>query len=180
MASAVAEGPNKSQVVRDYLKANKGAMPKDIVAGVKKESGIDVSLALVNKVKYAKKAGRKSKTKGRKPKGRKAKAKGTERGAKAQAIRDTFAKLGKKAKPSQVIADLKTQGIKASYSQVSTIRKKVFKRGRKPGSKTVASAASMSSESISMDHLIEAKKLAEKLGGIDAARHALSALSKLQ
>lgn len=172
MAQAAAKGPSKSQLVRDYLKANKGAMPKDIVAGVKKETGIDVSLALANKIKYAKKSGGG-------PKGRKAKAKSGKRGAKAQAIRDTFAKLGKKVKPSQVIADLKAHGITASYSQVSMIRKKVFKRGRKAGQKVAATAAP-TSDSISMDHLIEAKKLAEKLGGIEAARHALAALSRLQ
>lgn len=171
MAKKPAEGPTKSQIVRDYLKANKGAMPRDIVAGVKSASGIDVSLALANKIKYDSKTGGKRRTKRRK-----AKATGTKRGAKAQAIRDTFRKLGRKAKPSEVISDLKAQGIKASYSQVSTIRKSVFKRGRKSGGSSVVAT----SETIAMDHLLEAKRLAEKLGGIEAARHALSALSKLQ
>lgn len=99
-------------------------------------------------------------------------------GANAQAIRDTFAKLGRKAKPSEVIADLKGQGITASYSQVSTIRKSVFKRGPKPGGASTRAVAAV--DSISVKHLVEAKKLAEKLGGIEAVRHALSALSKLQ
>lgn len=175
MAKKSEDGPSKSQIIKDYFKANPGTMPKDVVAGIKKESGVDVTIPLVNNVKYNLKKG--SKSKGRKAKA-KTKAGSGKHGEKAQAIRVTLGKLGRKAKAPEVIADLKAQGITASYSQVYTIRKTLFKRGRRLGVSATPTVAT--GETIAMEHLLEAKRLAEKLGGIEAARHALSALSKLQ
>ncbi|MEO8120631.1 MAG: EAL domain-containing protein, partial [Rhodoferax sp.] len=45
------EGPSKTQVIKAYYKANPSAGPKDAVAGIKKEKGLDVSLALASKIK---------------------------------------------------------------------------------------------------------------------------------
>ena len=62
MAKKSADGPSKSQIIKDYFKTNPGAMPKDVVAKIKKESGVDVSIALVSNVKHNMKKGGKSKS----------------------------------------------------------------------------------------------------------------------
>jgi hypothetical protein len=51
-------GVNKSQSIRDHLKANPSDMPKQIIAALAKQ-GIKVSHGLVNYVKYAKLTGKK-------------------------------------------------------------------------------------------------------------------------
>ena len=94
---------------------------------------------------------------------------------KAQAIRDEFSSRGASARPKDVIAALKSKGVVVSSAQVSNIKASLGKkkRGRK------AAAAHSSNGMISLDILVEAKKLAARIGGIDAARKALDALSKL-
>ena len=61
------DAPNKSQAIRDYLTANPGAMPKDVVAALK-EQGIDVQANVVSVTKSnmnKKKGGKKKKGRGR-------------------------------------------------------------------------------------------------------------------
>ena len=100
--------------------------------------------------------------------------------SKAQAIRDEFAAQGAAARPKDVIAALKAKGMKVASAQVSNIKAKLgsgkAKRGRKPGA---AHSAHSANGMVSLEVLLEAKKLAERLGGVDAARKALEALSKL-
>ncbi|MGE0606881.1 MAG: hypothetical protein AB7O62_07290 [Pirellulales bacterium] len=132
MAKKTSEDLSKTQVLKDYYKTNPAASPKEAIAGIKQDQGIDISFALASKVKYIRKA-----KAGKSP----ATKKTGEHGAKAQAIREALGRLGRKAKAVEVLADLKGQGITASYSQVHTIRKTFFKRGRKPGSKAASPAA---------------------------------------
>jgi hypothetical protein len=95
--------------------------------------------------------------------------------SKAQAIRDEFAAQGRKARPKNVIAALEAKGVSVSSAQVSNIKAALSKR--KPGRK--AHAGHGSNGAISLASLVEAKKLADRLGGIELARHAIEALAKL-
>jgi arginine repressor len=183
---ATQEGASKSDLVRQYVGKNPGDSPKSIVEGLKSE-GVEVSLALASKIKYdrAEKGGAK---KGRKKKVARraavaASSNGSERGQKAEAIRQAARSIGGKVRPRDVIAMLKEQGIEVSSAQVSTTLKamgmKRTRRGRKPGAVGAAPRAASRSEAISIDDLIAAKKLVEKIGSVEAATQALSALAKL-
>jgi hypothetical protein len=102
---------------------------------------------------------------------------------KAQAVRDEFNKQGITTAPKDVIAALTKRGITVAPAQVSNIRtslkggakkRKVARRkavGRKPAAK---------SASVSVDALIAAKKLVDRMGGVDEARRALDVLAQLK
>ncbi len=98
---------------------------------------------------------------------------------KSQAIRD-FKAANPSASPKEVAEALSKSGITTTPQFISTVlsnaRKKggkVGKRGRKPGR---PAAAGKSGE---LQQLIQAKKLVDQLGGIDAARAAMNALAQL-
>lgn len=52
MAKKKASGPNKSEAIREYLKAHPDAGPTEVATELKKK-GLDVALALVSNVKAA-------------------------------------------------------------------------------------------------------------------------------
>lgn len=99
---------------------------------------------------------------------------------KSKAIRDYLAEH-KNAGPTEVAAALKQEGIEVTPAFVSNIKsksklpgsKRKAKRGRPVGS------GGSRSDSVSMSALLEAKKLAEQVGGIDKAEAAVAALKKL-
>lgn len=91
---------------------------------------------------------------------------------KAQAIRDEFSSQGIGARPKDIIATLKSKGIAVSSAQVSNI-KATF--GQPKGTRGRHGANGV----LSVDLLVEAKKLADRLGGIEVTRRALDALAKL-
>jgi hypothetical protein len=95
---------------------------------------------------------------------------------KAQAIRDEFATLGRKGRPRDVIAALKAKGIAVSSAQVSNI-KASLRKGK--GRKTIAASGRSGDGEISLDALLEAKKLADRLGGVEAVKRAVDALARL-
>ncbi len=111
------------------------------------------------------------------------KAKGRPKGGgpnKSKAIRDYLA-THKNAGPTEVAAALKQDGIDVTPAFVSNIKsksklrrsKRKVKRGRPVGS------GKSSGDSFSMSALLEAKKLAEQVGGIDNAAEAVAALKRL-
>ena len=182
---AAKEGVSKSDSTRKYVAAHPTANPKEIVEGLKAE-GVEVSLALANKIKYdpsrkgsGKKGRRKKKVAAAKTVSRNGASK---HGVKAEAIRAAAKSLGKKVRPRDVIALLKKQGITVTSAQVSTTLKRMgmrkVRRGRKPGRPAAAVHAARST-SISINDLIAAKKLVEQLGSVEAASQALSALARL-
>jgi len=143
----------------------------------------------VGLVKYAK-TGKKAGGKKRGPKpGRKPAAAGRGRksargGSKSDAVRAYLAS-NPDASPATVAAALKKKGIKISISLASAVKyaKKGKKAGRSmgrrgPGRPRLAARAS-GNGSVNLESLVDAKRLAERLGGIDAAREALALLSKL-
>ncbi|MEO1496486.1 MAG: hypothetical protein AAFV43_04985 [Planctomycetota bacterium] len=68
MAKKRAGGPNKSEAIREYIKANPNAGPTEVCKELKKK-GLAVAPALVSNVKAAalRKAGKKPGKRGRKP-----------------------------------------------------------------------------------------------------------------
>lgn len=100
-------------------------------------------------------------------------AKKAARGAKSQAVRDYLA-ANKKAKGPEVVAALAEKGIKVSLPMVYNLkaRNRMGKRRRK------AQAAGQD-VSVSLTHLLAAKKLVEAVGGIEQALKAVQALAKL-
>ncbi len=100
---------------------------------------------------------------------------------KSKLIRELAGK-GLNASPKEIVAKLAEQGVETNTQFVSTIlsnarRKegKPSKRGRGRG----RPAGTGKSVVAGIDGIIQAKKFAEKLGGVDAAKAALDALSQI-
>jgi len=150
--------PSKSDVIREILKANQSAGLKEIRATLD-ERGVKASDALINKIKYGRNG---AKTGGSRKSGNP---------SKADAIRDMFGALGEQARSRDVIAALAKRGMTVSSAQVSTLRKTLSGRGM--------TFNASGSHAVSLEHLLAAKNLAERLGGIEAAMQALNSLAKL-
>lgn len=88
---------------------------------------------------------------------------------KADSIRETIQILGRKARPKDVIKALADKGVSVSSSQVSTMMKNKAKaNGRHNGHGDV-----------NLEHLIAAKNLVAKVGGMESAKTAINALASL-
>lgn len=96
---------------------------------------------------------------------------------KAQAIRDMLNSSGMQTPTKDVVSALAGQGIEVSAAHVSNIKAQLRKgggangqgrRGRRP-----------SGDTVSITSLMEAKRLADRLGGVEAARAIFEALSRL-
>jgi hypothetical protein len=148
-------------VIREILKSQPKAKVKEIQSALQAR-GVKASDALVNKIKYGRKraAGKKSR----------AARRDIRHGSKAEAIRGIFGELGIKTRARDIVATLAGRGITVTSAQVSTLRKKLPRRGP---------VASVATASVSYDHLLAAKSLAQRLGGIGVARRALDSLAKL-
>lgn len=99
---------------------------------------------------------------------------------KSQMIRE-YKAANPAASPKEIAETLTKTGLSVSAQFVSTVLSnakknggKVGRRGRKPGPKPAAAG-----NSSDLKHLIQAKKLVDQLGGVDAARAAISALAQL-
>jgi hypothetical protein len=167
--------PSKSDAVREYLSSHATTPVKEIGKALA-EQGVDVSIALINKIKYSdRKSTRHRKHVGRRKSVRGADAKGT---SKAQAIRDALAQLGRRTRPRDLIAHLKEGGVTVSAAQVSAVRKSFRKNGRLKHSAAGSPAKGHVDGGIAVEHLIAAKRLVDQVG-LDAARMALEFLVKL-
>jgi hypothetical protein len=96
---------------------------------------------------------------------------------KAQAIRDQFAVLGAGARPKDVIAALAEKGIKVSSAQVSNIKSGLRGKRKKKGGRRAQTSVN---GAVSLAALLEAKRLAKRMGGVEAAKRALDVLVRLQ
>jgi hypothetical protein len=157
---AASKSSNRSDVIREILKKNPKANVK-AVQDLLSARGVTASNALINKIKYGRGSSEK-KTTGRKSRG------GVN---KAEAIRGAWAEIGIKGRPRDVIALLAGRGIEVTSAQVSTLRKSA--------SKQRGAAAALAVHTVPFEHLVLAKGLAARLGGIDNAQQALASLSKL-
>ncbi|TWU10711.1 hypothetical protein [Allorhodopirellula heiligendammensis] len=115
---------------------------------------------------------------------------------KSQAIRE-YCAANPEAKPLEVAEAMKAIGIDVNAQFVSTVKsnskksKKTGRRGRPAGvsakkaapakklGRPAASKARSNSGEVSLDSLINAKKLVEEMGGVDNARNAISVLEQL-
>ncbi len=95
--------------------------------------------------------------------------------SKADSIRQAFATLGRTARPRDVIAHLKQKGVIVSSGQVSTMRPRKGAAARKQAKR----APNGNGHGFAIEHLLAAKELAGKVGGIPAASKALAALELL-
>jgi lambda repressor-like predicted transcriptional regulator len=175
--STPAEQPSKAEMIRQTAKSLGGKVrPRDIVAALK-EKGVAVSPNLVSKTLKA--AGLKPKRRGRKVATSTSSATDV---SKAELIRQTAQSIPKPIRPRDIIAHLKEQGVEVSYALVSsTLRAAGLRRrrrGRKAGAKVIGMPAA--ANGLNLDALIAAKSLIEKVGGIENAQTALSALKKLR
>lgn len=94
---------------------------------------------------------------------------------KSQAIRDYLAKHPN-AMPKEIIADLRTSGTRVSPALVSAV-----KYGEKKGKrrKKAVGRAKPGRKSITAEDLMQAKGLADQLGGVERAKTILETLEKL-
>jgi len=105
--------------------------------------------------------------------------KGTSGLNKSQAIRDYMA-AHPRAKPKAVAAALVEQGVQVTPMFVSAVKTSAKKRGRRkargaarrPGRPSGGGATT----SLSIDHLVAAKKFVDSVGGVVRARAAIEAL----
>lgn len=113
---------------------------------------------------------------------------------KSAAIRD-YVTANPEAKPPEIVAAMKAQGIDVSTAFVSTVKSKTVgksakkkgrkKAGRPKGTTKAAVAAAPAARSsngqsnVSVDQLLKAKKLVGDLGGVSQARAALEALERI-
>jgi hypothetical protein len=99
-------------------------------------------------------------------------------------IRRTARTLGKPVRPRDIIAALKEEGVTVSSTLVSkTLAAAGFRRRRRRRkARTSADVRQATSAGglLNLDALIAAKTLIEKVGGVENAQAALSALKKLQ
>ncbi|PWT83445.1 MAG: hypothetical protein C5B58_06570 [Acidobacteria bacterium] len=105
-----------------------------------------------------------------------------EHSSKAEMIRQTAKSLGKKVRPRDIIAKLKEQSVEVSHALVSsTLRAAGLRPKRRRRKVTVKKVrATATANGLNLDALIAAKSLVDKLGGVEHAEAAISALKKLQ
>src|SRR5262245_24677479 len=89
-----------------------------------------------------------------------------------------YLKDHKRAKPKQVVEAFAKEGITIKATFVSTVKTNAKKRKKKRGGTRAGAAAA--SDSVSLATLVQAKRLAEQLGGVPQAKAALDALARLQ
>lgn len=97
---------------------------------------------------------------------------------KSQAIRD-YLSANRNAMPKAIIEGLAAKGTKVSAALVSAVKYSKAKptngRRKKVGRPSAASA----NGHVDFDNLVQAKALADKMGGVAAAKSALDMLAKL-
>jgi arginine repressor len=176
--SAAPEG-SKTEAVLQYVATNPNATAKEIVSNLKR-AGMQISLSLVAKLKSkaAKKSGP-SKASTTHPS-----ANGSAETSKAERIRQVAQSMTKPVRPRDVIATLAAEGVQVSSAQVSTTLRAMGMRrrhrGRKPTGAGPSRPSSSTSDLLSLDSLLAAKKLVTQLGSVAAAKSAVDALAKLR
>ncbi len=173
--------PNRSQAIRDYL-ASHGSEGVKAIKQALSDQGIEVSEALISKVKY--------RTPGLKKKGKRGRAAAADNGAevnKSEEIRNAFREHGPKTRTKDIVALLAEKGITVAPAQVSTVKanmkaKRKARRGELAGLEMSAAPAKRggSGGAISAEDLLVAKRLADQLGGVERLKNALAVLDQLK
>lgn len=109
-------------------------------------------------------------------------------GSMSQAIRDAISKLGKKAKPADIVAECAAQGVEVAPGLVYQVRaKEGGRRGRRRGRRRAAaeeaapaSSARRGTGNVSFKDVLAAKEFVKSCGGsVSQARKALEAFEVL-
>jgi|SRR5215469_6731606 len=164
---------NKSDVVRSYIKRRPNSTAAEAVRGIKREMGIDVSIALAAKVKRESVAAPAASS-ARASKGEISKGEVS----KSEQIRQVARSMGRKVRPRDVIARLAEQGVAVSSPQVSTVLAGMGMKRRRRGRRATAVVEQVTS-TLTLDSLLAAKRLVNQLGSVEAAKTAVDALAKL-
>jgi len=153
----------KSRAVREYLKENKKAGPKEIVDALKAQ-GIEVTSTLVSNIKYGKRGtGKRGRRSGR--------------GMASSHIR-AYLEENPGAKPKEIKEALAKQGFKVATGLISNVK---YHFERKSSSKTRRGPSRRVDGALpSVDQLLQVKDLANSMGGLDQLRRAAEALAQLQ
>jgi hypothetical protein len=101
------------------------------------------------------------------------------RGEKTRIVRE-YITANPTATPKEIVAGLAATGMKIKLGLANGLKYAKKKTGRRK-SRTVASAARRTSNgAVSVDQLIEVKRLADAIGGIEHVRAALDTLEMLR
>jgi hypothetical protein len=168
---AKAEHGSRSQAIRDYLSSHPKAGPKAVV-GALKAKGIEVKLGLVSNVKHHMMSGKSRRRASAKRRGKAPAMTGT------QAIQ-IYLKKHPMAGPQEICSRLADQGIKVSKSLASAVKYRTRKR-RAPSVRMSARKTVATKRAMTVEQLLEVKRLADALGGSDHVRQALEALEELR
>lgn len=175
---------SKSTAVRDYLKKNPGTGAKAVQEALAGD-GIDVSIALINKIKYEKPSSGQATT------ARRGRPKASGELSASDHIRRYMDDHPDATRP-EIRDALNAQGINVTTSLVNAVYVKYLeKQGKKPrtarGGRRATSQRAVAPKSspsrggeLSATELINAKGLVDQLGGIDKVRQALALLEQLQ
>jgi hypothetical protein len=103
------------------------------------------------------------------------------RGAKSQAVRDYLSE-NPQASPKEVVEGLKAKGVNVKVTLVNSIKyKKPSKTGRRRAmSVRMAARRSSGGVAVTVEQLVEVKRLADSLGGAEHVRRALETLEQLR
>ena len=154
---------NKSDVVRKYLSRSPRSTVLEVVRGIKREFGVDVSVATVANAKRQAAAAPATSSNGT---------------SKADRIRRTAKSMGGKVRPRDVIAALRDEGVDVTSAQVSTVLRSMGMKRRGRGGRRPAVVERVAS-TLTLESLLAAKHLVERLGSVEAAKTAVDALARL-
>ena len=104
------------------------------------------------------------------------KARSTETLNKAQLIRDALKKLGMDAPAKDVQAYAEEQGATVAPAQISNLRTKL--KGGKPAGR--GKKAAVVAGAVTANELVQARNMAEKVGGVERAKELLDILNRLR
>ena len=101
---------------------------------------------------------------------------------KSEEIRNAFKKMGYNSAPKDIISSLAARRIKVSPALVSNVRAAMTRKGMAPirvGKSRRGRPPRVQSDTVSVSHLLAAKQLVERTGGVEQAKRTLDALALL-
>lgn len=171
------ERGSRSRAIREYLKTNPKAGPKEIVAALGAQ-GIPVTSGLVSNIKYGK-----VKLRGGRRRGAAVAAAKPRPAISGSAAIRAYLRTNRKAGPKEIQADLAKQGINVTLGLISFVKYSKPKRRSKAPAVRVAARRTRTRArvpGITVEQLLQVKGLVESLGNIGQVRSALDTLERLR
>ena len=172
----------RSQFVREYLAVNPNAVAKEVVAALL-ANGIDVSEALVNKMK-SRGRGAKRRSKVRRGGAVVGAAMPQAAASKSESIRQ-FLRINPAAGPSEIKAGLRKAGVTASTGLISNVKFNLKKQAAAPSVRVAArkmraAKTPAKAGALTVEQLFAVRQFVETLGGANHVRAALDTLDQLR